>query len=273
MENITKNKEMEKVLLKHTQKLAKINKMLHVEIGDHEKAEIKLEELTRKLKISNKELEQFAYVSSHDLKEPLRMITSFLQLLKKRYSNELDEDANDFINYAVDGAKRMDMMINDILEYGLIEKNKVESDHLNCEKIIETVLINLKSLIEENKAFVTYDPLPTIYANDHQMIQLFQNLIGNAIKYRGKKNPEIHISAEKRENEYLFSVEDNGIGIDQKHLERIFTIFQRLHSREEYEGTGIGLAIVQKIIQQYGGKIWAKSELGTGTTFYFTLPH
>ncbi|HSP86494.1 MAG TPA: ATP-binding protein, partial [Ignavibacteriaceae bacterium] len=248
------------------------NKILNVEICDHEKTEIKLEKLIDKLEISNTELEQFAYVSSHDLKEPLRMITSFLQLLKKKYEDDLDEDANNYINYAVDGAKRLDLMIDDLLEYSRIGSQERELKYLNSEKIVELVLINLKELLKDNNAIVTHDPLPIIYANDQQMVQLFQNLIANAIKYRGKKNPEIHISADKVNNAYIFSVKDNGIGIDQQHLERIFTIFQRLHTLEKHEGSGIGLAISQKILEQHGGKIWAESQLGKGTTIYFTIP-
>ncbi len=273
VEDITRMKQMELLVQKRTDKLTNINRLLNIEIDDYEKAESRLEELIDKLKMSNKELEQFANVSSHDLKEPLRMITNFLQLLKRRYTDDLDEDANDFINFAVDGAKRLDMMINDLLEYSRVGSKERELNYVNCEEIVKLVLINLKTLIENNHAVITYDSLPTIYANDHLMVQLFQNLISNAIKYRGNENPEIHISSDKHDKEYIFAVKDNGIGIDTKHLERIFTIFQRLHTREEYEGTGIGLAIAYKILQQHGGKIWAESELGKGTTFYFTLPN
>ncbi len=253
-------------------KLENINKILNIEIDDYEKAEIKLENLIDELKISNIELEQFAYVSSHDLKEPLRMITSFLQLLQKKYADTLDEDANEFINYALDGAKRLDLLINDLLEFSQIGSLERELKYLDSERIVELVLINLKPLIQDNNVKITYDSLPSIYANDQQILQLFQNLISNAIKYRGEKNPEIHISSNKLDNEYIFSVKDNGIGIDKKHLEQIFTIFQRLHTRGKYAGTGIGLAISEKIVQQHHGKIWAESELGKGTTFYFTIP-
>jgi PAS domain S-box-containing protein len=273
IENITISKQMEELVNNHTANLERINRKLNVEIGDNEKAEIKLDHLIKKLKYSNKELEQFAYVSSHDLKEPLRMITSFLQLLQKRYSADLDKDANDFINYAVDGAKRMDMAINDILEYSRIGSEKREFNYLQSEKILEIVLINLKPLIKDTNALITHDPLPSIYANHQQMNQLFQNIIENAIKYRSKVNPKIHVSADKHDKEYVFSIKDNGIGIDPKHLERIFNMFQRLHTREEYDGTGIGLAISQKIVQQHEGNIWAKSELGKGTTIYFTIPN
>ncbi|MDP1553358.1 MAG: PAS domain S-box protein [Methanobacteriaceae archaeon] len=273
IENTTISKQMEELVNNHTANLERINRKLNVEIGDNEKAEIKLDQLIKKLQYSNKELEQFAYVSSHDLKEPLRMITSFLQLLQKRYSADLDKDANDFINYAVDGAKRMDMAINDILEYSRIGSQKREFNYLKSEKILEIVLINLKPLIKDTNTIITHDPLPSIYANHQQMNQLFQNIIENAIKYRSKVNPKIHVSADKHDKEYVFSIKDNGIGIDSKHLERIFNMFQRLHSREEYEGTGIGLAISQKIVHHHDGKIWAKSELGKGTTIYFTIPN
>ena len=227
---------------------------------------------TKALEQSNKELKEFAYVASHDLKEPLRMITSFLQLIELRYKDQLDQDANEFIGFAVEGSKRMDKMINDLLEYSRIGNQEREFEYLQSEKLLETVLMNLKSAIEDTNTLITHDPLPLIFANEQMMIQLFQNLISNSIKYHGEKNPEIHISADNVNDEYIFAIKDNGIGIDQNHLERIFTIFQRLHTREEYEGTGIGLAIVQKIVQKHHGKIWVESELGKGTTFYFTIP-
>ena len=294
VKDITKRKQIEKLVNQRTDKLVNINKklnieiddcekaeikleninkILNVEIDDYEKAEIKLENLIDELKISNIELEQFAYISSHDLKEPLRMITSFLQLLQKKYADNLDENANEFINFAIDGAKRLDLLINDLLEFSRIGSQERELKYLNSEKIVELVLINLKLLIQDNNVKITRDPLPSIYANDQQIVQLFQNLISNAIKYRSEKNPEIHISSNKLDNEYIFSVKDNGIGIDKKHLEQIFTIFQRLHTRGKYAGTGIGLAISEKIVQQHHGKIWAESKLGKGTTFYFTLPN
>ena len=268
--DISSQKKAETALRDHN---ANINKMLNVEIEDHENAEIKLDEIIKKLKISNEELEQFAYVSSHDLKEPLRMITSFLQLLQKRYAADLDEDANDFIDFAVGGAKRMNNMINDLLEYSRIGSKERKFEYIQSEKILKTVLLNLNPLIKDNNTTITHDQLPLIYANDQQMIQLFQNLIGNAITYHGKETPEIHISTDNVDDKYIFSIKDNGIGIDKKHLERIFTIFQRLNTREEYEGTGIGLAISKKILQKHKGDIWAESEPGKGSTFYFTLPN
>jgi two-component system, chemotaxis family, sensor kinase Cph1 len=266
--DITAQKKAEKILQKHN---ARINKMLNIEINNNEKAEIKLGNLISKLEISNKELEQFAYVSSHDLKEPLRMITSFLQLLQRRYADDLDEDANDFINFAVEGAKRLDMMINDLLEYTRVGKER-EFQYIYSEKIVETVLTNLKTQIQEKNALITYDSLPIIYANEYQMVKLFQNLINNAIKYNNKKIPKVHISAVKKDKEYVFSIKDNGIGINKDHLNRIFTIFKRLHTRKEYDGTGIGLAISLRILQQHGGKIWAESEPGKGSIFNFSIP-
>ncbi len=271
--DITENKNAEKQLKIYSDKLTNINKKLNIEITDHEKAEVKLDRLIHKLRNSNEELEQFAYVSSHDLREPLRMIMSFLQLLKTNYVDDLDQDANEFINYALDGAKRMDIMINDLLEYSRIGSQEREFEYVHSEKILETVLLNLKPAIDDIHAIITHDKLPLIYANEQQMIQLFQNLIGNAIKYRGKKTPLIHISVKNVDDEYIFSIKDNGIGIDQKDLKRIFTIFQRLHTQEEYKGTGIGLAISHKILQKHRGKIWAESEKGKGTTFYFTIPN
>ena len=224
------------------------------------------------LKHSNKELEQFAYITSHDLREPLRMITSFLQLLERRYKDQIDEDANEFIGFAVEGAKRLDNMTNDLLKYSKITGEKREIKPVNFEHVLEKALTNLTVQIEENNAIITHDPLPTIMGDEELKVQLFQNLIGNAIKYRSQDTPRIHISAIKETNQYLFSIKDNGIGIDSEHLNRIFTIFQRLHARDEYEGTGIGLAITEKIVQQSGGQIWVESEPRKGSTFYFTIP-
>jgi PAS domain S-box-containing protein len=243
-----------------------------VEALMRKRAEIQLKGNIKNLAQSNKELEQFAYVTSHDLREPLRMISSFLQLLERRYADKLDEDANDFIGFAVDGAKRLDDMINDLLIYSQVNSKRRELSSVKLEEILEETLINLKVAIDENNVVITHDHLPIIYGNDKSMIQLFQNLIGNAIKYRSEETPKIDISVKKEDKHYLFSIKDNGIGIEPKHLDRIFTIFQRLHSDREYEGTGIGLAIAQKIVIQHGGKIWAESELGKGSTFYFTIP-
>jgi len=225
-----------------------------------------------KLKESNEELERFAYVSSHDLQEPLRMVTSFTQLLERKYKGRLDDDADDYIEFIVDGAKRMKLLIDDLLTFSRLNTKPRENELVNLETVLDTVLLNLKVSIEENNVQITQDSLPSIHGDLSRKVQVFQNLISNAIKFNDKKITKIHISAEKEGNEWILNVSDNGIGIDAKHLERIFTIFQRLNNREEYEGTGIGLAITQKIIQQQGGEIWVESEPGKGSTFYFTIP-
>ena len=235
--------------------------------------EEKVEKRTLELTRSNSELEHFAYVASHDLREPLRMITSFLQLLERQYTNKLDKNAHEYIDFAVDGAKRLDNMINDLLEYSQVKSMERKLVPVDTEEVLKETLINLKIPIEENHAIITHDPLPTIIGDKEILIQLFQNLISNSIKYRSNETPKIHISNKDEQNKHLFSILDNGIGMSVDHLERIFTIFQRLHSKEEYEGTGIGLAIAQKIVHQLGGQIWVESELGKGSTFYFTIPN
>jgi PAS domain S-box-containing protein len=261
--DITERKKAEKALKKSHDNLE-----LKVKERTNE-----LEEVINALKHSNEELEQFAHVTSHDLREPLRMITSFLQLLEKRYDNQLDDDAHEFIEFAVDGAKRLDSMINDLLKYSQVKSMEREFVQVDTEKVLDDTLLNLKVPIDENNAIITHDPLPKIIGDKEMLIQLFQNLISNSIKYRSDKSPEIHISAVKEGNEYCFSVKDNGIGISPDHLKRIFVIFQRLHTHEEYVGTGIGLAIAQKIVHQFGGQIWVESEEGKGSIFYFTIPN
>jgi PAS domain S-box-containing protein len=261
--DITERKKAEKAL-------KQANENLELKVKERTK---ELEEVITALKNSNEELEQFAHVTSHDLREPLRMITSFLQLLERRYNDQLDDDAHEFIEFAVDGAKRLDNMINDLLKYSQVKNMERKLVPVNTEEILKETLLNLKVPIDENNAIITHDPLPKILGDKEMLIQLFQNLISNSIKYRSDKSPKIHVSAIEQENQYCFSVKDNGIGISQDHLKRIFTIFQRLHTREQYEGTGIGLAIAQKIVHQLGGRIWAESEIGKGTTFYFTIPN
>ncbi len=243
-----------------------------VDITPRKNTEKKLNEMNKKLERSNAELEQFAYVASHDLREPLRMITTFLELLKNKYQDQLDTDANEYIKFAVDGAKHLNGMISDLLDYARIAHKEIKLTQVESEDVLKNTLINLKSLIDENNAIITYDSLPKISYNENLLFELFQNLIGNSIKYKGKEPPKIHISALEEQDNFIFSVKDNGIGMSKKHLERIFVIFQRLHTREEYEGTGIGLAIAQKIVQQHGGEIWAESTLEKGTTFYFSIP-
>jgi PAS domain S-box-containing protein len=235
-------------------------------------AEQELEKMMEELRRSNEELEQFAYVASHDLQEPLRMVASFTQLLQKRYQDKLDQDANDFINFAVDGATRMQGLINDLLIVSRVGTRGKPFKATDMNVILQDVLNNVSRSIKETNATITNDPLQIIIADDTQMIQLFQNLISNAIKFSGEESPRIHVSGEVKENEWVFSVSDNGIGIDSKYFDRIFIIFQRLHKKEEYGGTGIGLSVCKKIVQRHGGKIWVESELGKGSTFYFSIP-
>jgi PAS domain S-box-containing protein len=230
-----------------------------------------LTELVAKLKTSNRELEQFAHVASHDLQEPLRMVGSFTQLLERRYKNQLDEDADDYIGFIVEGAQRMKALIDDLLAFSRLNTEPSKYEPVLIEVALDDVLFNLKSSIEENNALITYDPLPTVMGDLSQIRQVFQNLISNAIKFHGDEPPEIHISAKEFEKEWLFSVSDNGIGINLNHQDQIFSIFKRLHTRNEYEGTGIGLAICKSIIERHGGKIWVESREKYGSTFYFNM--
>jgi len=231
-----------------------------------------VQDYAKALARSNKELEQFAYVASHDLQEPLRMVASYVQLLERRYKGKLDDDADEFINYAVDGAKRMQVLINDLLQYSRVNTKGKPFEPLELGKIFEVATANLKIAIEESKAEITHDDLPTISGDPSQLAQLMQNLIANALKFRGETAPRIHIGIEQYEGMWKISVKDNGIGIDPEYRERIFIIFQRLHGREEYEGTGIGLAVCKRIVERHGGEIWVESEPGEGATFYFTFP-
>ena len=242
------------------------------DITERKKAEemlkLKLEELAR----SNAELEQFAYVSSHDLQEPLRMIGSYLQLLQRRYYGELDDKADKYIDFAVDGASRMQNLINDLLEFSRVTTRAREFESTDCELLLNQVLSNLEISIKESEAVISHNHLPNIMADSTQLAQVFQNLISNAIKFHSEKIPEINISAREEGEEWVFSVADNGIGIDPKHCERIFEVFKRLHKRREYPGTGIGLSICKKIVERHGGHIWVESERNNGSVFYFTLP-
>ena len=228
----------------------------------------KVEELHR----SNQELEQFAYVASHDLQEPLRMVSSYTQLLSRRYKGRLDTDADEFIAFAVDGASRMQRLIQDLLAYSRIGTKGKDLHTTSSEETLHQALLNLRSTIEENSALVTYDPLPTVLADEMQLIQLFQNLVSNAIKYRSQAVPRVHISAVRNDDkEWLFSVQDNGMGIDRQYFDKIFGMFQRLHTREHFSGTGIGLAICKKIVERHGGCISVDSQPGQGSTFRFAL--
>ena len=247
--------------------LASIHDITERKLKDEELKET-VDELIR----SNKELERFAYVSSHDLQEPLRMVTLYSQLLERRYKDNLDSDADDFIEYIVVNAKRMKQLIDDLLEYSRVTNKAKEFENVELERVMDIVLNNLSISMAENNVNVTFECLPTVFADQNQMLQVFQNLIANAIKFRGEKPPEIIISAQKGKNNWIFSVSDNGIGIKSEHQNQIFDVFKRLHTKEEYPGTGIGLSIVQKIIKHHEGRIWVESEKGKGSTFYFTIP-
>jgi PAS domain S-box-containing protein len=235
--------------------------------------EKQLKKLTADLNRSNEEFQQFAYVTSHDLQEPLRTIASFTQLLAKRYKNKIDEDSDEFMDYIVDASTRMQEMIKDLLQYSRVVSRGKVFKPTNTEEIIEYTASSLKTLIEDNDAEITYDKLPKVNADSGQLLRLFQNLVENSIKFRQfAVQPKIHISCQGNEDEYVFSVADNGIGIEEEYFDRIFTIFQRLHTKEEYEGSGIGLPVAKRIVERHSGRIWVESEPGVGSTFYFTLP-
>ena len=268
-ENVRKlNEELEQ---QRTQ-LTRMNQELESEVAERRGTEETLKKTMAELERSNKELEQFAYIASHDLQEPLRMVSSYLQLIAGRYKGRLDADADDFIHYAVEGANRMQTMINDLLAYSRVGTRGGPFEPADCNGILEQTLSNLKFPLEETGAVITHDPLPVVTADASQLVQVFQNLISNAIKFGGEKTPEIHISADKKGGEWIFSVKDNGIGFDPKYADKIFDTFKRLHTAVKYPGSGIGLTICRKIIERHGGRIWAESEPGKGATFYFTIP-
>lgn len=247
-----------------------VSAIIH-DISESKKAAKKLEENAHQMAESNAELEQFAYIASHDMKEPLRMVTNYLQLLQKRIGTELDEESKQYIDYAVNGATRMRTLITDLLEYSRVNRAERKLEPVNLQDVFEEVLNNLAAQINEKNAKITSDPLPLINSDHLQMVQLFQNLVSNAIKFSDDKQPVIHVCVENNNDKWLFCVKDNGIGIEPEFKDKIFKMFQRLHSREEYPGTGIGLAICKKIVERFGGEIWFESVPGEGTTFYFTL--
>jgi light-regulated signal transduction histidine kinase (bacteriophytochrome) len=258
------------------------NSQLYAQIRQAEETLIQqAKELTR----SNAELEQFAYVASHDLQEPLRMVTSYVKILAQDYEDRLDADADRYINYAVDGANRMKVLINDLLAFSRVGSQGKPVEPTDCGRVMEQVTSDLEEAIKESRGKVTWESLPTVMADGTQLAQLLRNLVGNGIKFRGEAPPHVHVSAELASpgaglseaqghtgGEWLFSVCDNGIGIAPKHHARIFQMFERLHHRSEYPGTGIGLAICQKIVERHGGRIWVESQPGKGSTFFFTIP-
>src|SRR5581483_9299617 len=235
-------------------------------------AEDKLRQASSNLQRSNTDLQQFAYLASHDLFEPLRMVTSYMELLEHRYTGKLDPQGREFITFAIDGARRMEALIHDLLEYSRVDIRGRSFEPADCEQVLQAALDNLKVAIEESRAVVTHSPLPTVLGDRVQLTQLFQNLIRNALKFRGRHEAQVQLHAERRDREWLFFVRDNGIGIDPKDFSRIFVIFQRLHTRQEFAGTGMGLAICKKIVERHGGRIWVESVPGQGSSFFFTLP-
>jgi light-regulated signal transduction histidine kinase (bacteriophytochrome) len=217
-------------------------------------------------------LEQFAYLASHDLQEPLRMVASYTQLLSRRYKGKLDSDADDFIAFAVDGAAHMQRLIHDLLAYSRVGTKAQQMRETSSEEALRQALMNLRGAIEDSGAQVTHDPLPIVVADEVQLVQVFQNLVGNAIKYQGPGVPQVHISAARSDGKkWVFSVQDNGLGIEPQYFDKIFGMFQRLHKRDEFSGTGIGLAICKKIVERHGGSIWVESQPGRGSTFRFAL--
>jgi PAS domain S-box-containing protein len=233
------------------------------------------EELARRaddLARSNADLEQFAYVASHDLQEPLRMVTSYCDLLQRRYQGKLDADADDFIAYAVDGARRMQELVRGLLAYSRVGPHGKTLQSVDTQTVLDRATANLRVAMQESGAVVTHGALPVVMADPIQLEHVFQNLIGNAIKFRGDEPPRVRIRAVRKEPNWLFSIKDNGIGIDPEYSEKVFAIFQRLHGRGKYPGTGLGLAICKKIIERHGGRIWFESQTGNGSTFYFTIP-
>ena len=253
---------------KQIRQLTEQNQQLQARLKHAEETD----ERNRLLEARNEDLIQFAYMVSHDLQEPLRMITSYLQLVAQRYENQLDEEATEFIGFAVDGAKRMKQLISDLLIYSRVGQKNRAFAMIDLDKVFQLVLINLGIQIREATITVTYDKLPTLVADKTQMLQLLQNLLSNAIKFRNNEDPKIHVSAYEEEDNWIIQVSDNGIGIEPKGVDKIFAIFQRLHTMDEYPGSGIGLAICKKIVQNHQGAIWVESQLGSGSVFSFSIP-
>lgn len=231
-----------------------------------------LQRQTVELRRSNEELQQFAYAVSHDLQEPLRAIGVYSQLLTSQYQHHADAEVQEFSRFITDGVERMQTMINDLLQYSRVERQAKALALADCNLVVERVMQDLQLQIEDTAARITYDPLPTVWADSRRLAQVFRNLLGNALKFHGAQPPRIHVSASQKDAEWHFQVQDNGIGIDPQFAQRIFALFQRLHLRQDYPGTGIGLTMCKKIVEQHGGRIWVESRLGEGASFFFTLP-
>ncbi len=242
------------------------------DITERKKAEEGFKQLTIELERSNAELKQFAYAASHDLQEPLNVIGGYVRLLARRYKDKLDASAYDFIGYITERVANMQKLIKDLLEFSQVGTEIKKFEPISCASVVNRAIANLQTAIEESGALLTYGALPTVMTDPSQLYRLFQNLIGNAIKFRSEETPKIHISAERGRNEWVFSVRDNGIGIEKKDAERIFAVFQRVYGKSKYPGTGIGLAICKKIVEQHGRRIWVESKPGNGSTFHFTIP-
>jgi light-regulated signal transduction histidine kinase (bacteriophytochrome) len=245
---------------------------LNREMAVRKQAEEALHLIAKDLERSNKDLEQFAYVASHDLQEPLRAVGGFMGMLKNQYYDKLDDQAREYIDFSVDGAERMQGLIEGLLAFSRVGTRGGEFASVNLTNALDGALVNLKTLITESNAVVTSDTLPVVRADLMQMTQLLQNMVANAVKFHGPRHPEIHVGAQHKEGAWEIYVRDNGIGIESQYFERIFMIFQRLHTRTQYKGTGIGLAVCKKIVERHGGKIWVESVPGEGSTFYFTIP-
>jgi PAS domain S-box-containing protein len=250
----------------------RISRGLMVDITELKKIQRSLARHAEALSASNAELQQFAYAASHDLQEPLRMVSFYTQLLAKRYKGKLDADADEFIGYALEGSIRMGELIKHLLEYSRVGARKAEFAPTDCEAIFRESMENLQVAVGECGATVTHDPLPVVTGDSSQLGQVLQNLLGNALKFRNGKIPQIHVSAKEKQGDWLFSVSDNGIGIEAQYFDTIFLIFQQLHARDKYEGSGVGLAMCKKIVERHRGRIWVESEPAQGTTFYFTIP-
>jgi len=242
------------------------------DITERKQVDGELKHTVTELERSNADLEQFAYIASHDLQEPLRVAANYIELLQRRYKGKLDDDANDFIGYAVNSIERMFNLIDDLLEYSRVSRYAKPFTTVSSNSLVNQAISNLKASIDDSNATITQDKLPNVTCDESQLIQVFQNLLSNAIKFRRKESPHIHISAERTDSAWQFSIQDNGIGIKSEHLDRIFIMFKRLYKQEEYPGTGVGLAICKKIIERHGGRIWVESEPDKGSTFYFTIP-